>query len=100
MQLLFLFVSFQYNQFNPFMKFSLDSHEECENCLETLTELENIDDDVERQKIQMLKTTDASFAEEVGVESYPALVFFKVILNFFCSISFIFCNSGRCTKSL
>jgi len=53
------------------------SHEECENCLETLTELENIDDDVERQKIQMLKTTDASFAEEVGVESYPALVFFK-----------------------
>jgi len=53
------------------------SHEECENCLETLTELENIDDDVERQKIQMVKTTDASFAEEVGVESYPALVFFK-----------------------
>jgi len=39
--------------------------------------LKNIDDDVERQKIQMLKTTDASFAEEVGVESYPALVFFK-----------------------
>jgi len=53
------------------------SHDECENCLETLTELENIDDDVERQKIQMLKTTDASFAEEVGVETYPALVFFK-----------------------
>eukprot|EP00092_Neocalanus_flemingeri_P014639 GFUD01015795.1.p1 GENE.GFUD01015795.1~~GFUD01015795.1.p1 ORF type:complete len:1842 (+),score=695.57 GFUD01015795.1:98-5623(+) len=53
------------------------SHEECENCLETLTELENIDDDVERQKIQMVKTTDAAFAEEVGIEKYPALVFFK-----------------------
>merc|ERR1719369_1294464 len=52
------------------------SHEECENCLETLTELENIDDDVERQKIKMAKTTDAAFAEEVGVETYPALVFF------------------------
>ena len=39
--------------------------------------MENIDDDVERQKIKMAKTTDASFAEEVGVESYPALVFFK-----------------------
>ena len=25
----------------------------------------------------MSKTTDASFAEEVGVETYPALVFFK-----------------------
>ena len=60
------------------MNVTLDSHEECENCLETLTELENIDDDVERQKIQMVKTTDASFAEEVGVETYPALVFFKV----------------------
>ena len=58
--------------------FIADSHEECENCLETLSELENIDDDVERQKIKMAKTTDASFAEEVGVESYPALVFFKV----------------------
>jgi len=53
------------------------SHEECENCLETLTELENIDDDVERQKIQMVKTTDAAFAEEVGIDKYPALVFFK-----------------------
>ena len=60
------------------LNFLLDSHEECENCLETLTELENIDDDVERQKIKMAKTTDASFAEEVGVETYPALVFFKV----------------------
>ena len=55
-----------------------DSHEECENCLETLSELENVDDDVERQKIKMAKTIDASFAEEVGVESFPALVFFKV----------------------
>ena len=45
--------------------------------METLTELENIDDDVERQKIKMSKTTDASFAEEVGVDTYPALVFFK-----------------------
>jgi len=53
------------------------SHEECENCLDTLTELENIDDDVERQKIKMAKTTDAAFAEEVGVDKYPALVFFK-----------------------
>ena len=25
----------------------------------------------------MVKTTDAAFAEEIGVETYPALVFFK-----------------------
>jgi len=53
------------------------SHEECDNCLETLTELENIDDDVGKQRIAMVKTTDAAFAEEIGVETYPALVFFK-----------------------
>ena len=54
-----------------------DSHEECDSCLETLTELENIDDDVGKQRIAMVKTTDAAFAEEIGVETYPALVFFK-----------------------
>jgi len=53
------------------------SHEECDSCLETLTELENIDDDVGKQRIAMVKTTDAAFAEEIGVETYPALVFFK-----------------------
>ena len=45
--------------------------------METLTELENIDDDVGKQRIAMVKTTDAAFAEEIGVETYPALVFFK-----------------------
>ena len=39
--------------------------------------MENIDDDVGKQRIAMVKTTDAAFAEEIGVETYPALVFFK-----------------------
>ena len=56
----------------------LDSRDECEECLAILTELENIDDDVDRQKIAMIKTTDAEFAAEVGVETFPTLVFFKV----------------------
>ena len=76
MPLLFSFVS-RFKHLDDLDNLSIDSHEECDNCLETLTELENIDDDVERQKIKMAKTTDASFAEEVGVDSYPALVFFK-----------------------
>ena len=77
MPLLSLFVSFLVILDILSFQSIVDSHEECENCLETLTELENIDDDVERQKIKMAKTTDAAFAEEVGVEKYPALVFFK-----------------------
>ena len=35
----------------------LDTREGCEECLSILTELENIDDDVARQKIEMVKTT-------------------------------------------
>jgi hypothetical protein len=60
-----------------------DSREECEECLAILTELENIDDDVDRQKIAMVKTTDPDFAAEVGVETYPSLVFFKVFFFIF-----------------
>jgi hypothetical protein len=33
---------------------------------------------VDRQKIAMVKTTDEEFAAEVGVETFPSLVFFKV----------------------
>ena len=61
-----------------FVAFMSDSHDSCENCLSVLTELENIDDDVGKQKIAMVKTTDAAFAEEVGLDTFPALVFFKV----------------------
>ena len=63
------------------ISFWLDSHDSCDNCLAVLTELENIDDDVGKQKISMVKTTDAAFAEEIGLEEFPALVFFKVIKN-------------------
>jgi len=36
------------------------TREGCEECLSILTELENIDDDVARQKIEMVKTTTLS----------------------------------------
>jgi hypothetical protein len=56
--------------------------------LTILTELENIDDDVDRQKIAMVKTTDEEFAAEVGVETFPSLVFFKVTFNKFNKVFF------------
>merc|ERR1712107_381669 len=57
--------------------FLYSGQDECENCQTILSELENIDDDVQKQNIVMLKTTDKEFAEEIGVESFPSLVFFK-----------------------
>ena len=54
-----------------------DSHEECETCLDVLQALENIDDDAERQEISLVKTTDAEFAESVGISEFPALVFYQ-----------------------
>ncbi len=53
------------------------SHAECDDCLAVLQGLENIDDDVERQGIKMVKTTDEEFASEVGIVDFPGLVFFN-----------------------
>ena len=51
----------------------LDSHENCETCLDVLQALENIDDDADRQNIALFKTTDAEFAEDIGISEFPSL---------------------------
>ena len=51
----------------------LDSHENCETCLDVLQALENIDDDADRQNIALFKTTDAKFAEDIGISEFPSL---------------------------
>ena len=51
----------------------LDSHENCETCLDVLQALENIDDDADRQNIALFKTTDAEFAENIGISEFPSL---------------------------
>ena len=43
------------------IKLFIDTHDGCDDCLAILTELENIDDDVNRQKISMVKTTGKIF---------------------------------------
>ena len=50
-----------------------DSHDNCETCLDVLQALENIDDDAERQNIALVKTTDAEFAEDIGITEFPSL---------------------------
>ena len=56
----------------------VDSQEDCETCLDVLQGLENIDDDAERQDIHLVKTTDAEFAEKMGIEAdeIPSIIYF------------------------
>ena len=45
--------------------------------MDVLQGLENIDDDAQRQNIALVKTTDGEFAESIGIDEFPALVFYK-----------------------
>jgi len=50
---------------------------DCDDCTSILTEIENIDDDLKRQEIKIVKSIDVEFASENGVEQYPAVIFYK-----------------------
>ena len=45
--------------------------------MDVLQALENIDDDADRQNIALVKTTDADFAQTLGISEFPSLVFYK-----------------------
>ncbi|XP_043251155.1 uncharacterized protein LOC122396621 isoform X5 [Colletes gigas] len=49
----------------------------CETCPEILEELETIDDDTDKHGIQFVKSNDAKLAAEIGVFSFPALVYYE-----------------------
>lgn len=46
-------------------------------CPEILAELETIDDDTDKHGIQFVKSNDAKLAAEIGVFSFPALVYYE-----------------------
>nr|XP_023026738.1 uncharacterized protein LOC111514722 [Leptinotarsa decemlineata] len=50
---------------------------ECEECSEILEELETIDDDTDKHGIQFVKSMDAKLASEIGIFSFPALVYYE-----------------------
>lgn len=56
--------------------FSIDD-DKCESCPEILEELETIDDDTDKHGIQFVKSNDAKLAAEIGVFSFPALVYYE-----------------------
>ncbi|XP_076239572.1 hulk isoform X3 [Calliopsis andreniformis] len=51
--------------------------DKCEVCPEILEELETIDDDTDKHGIQFVKSNDAKLAAEIGVFSFPALVYYE-----------------------
>jgi len=42
-----------------------------------LEELETIDDDTDKEGIQFVKSTDSKLASEIGIFSFPALVYYE-----------------------
>ncbi|XP_063985201.1 uncharacterized protein LOC135166658 isoform X2 [Diachasmimorpha longicaudata] len=55
--------------------FFYDEHDE--TCREILDELETIDDDTDKYGIQFVKSNDAKLAAEIGIFSFPALVYYE-----------------------
>ncbi|XP_046832569.1 uncharacterized protein LOC124430289 isoform X1 [Vespa crabro] len=51
--------------------------DDCDTCAEILEELETIDDDTDKHGIQFVKSNDAKLAAEIGVFSFPALIYYE-----------------------
>lgn len=51
--------------------------DKCKECPEILEELETIDDDTDQHDIQFVKSKDAKLASEIGIFSFPALVYYE-----------------------
>lgn len=54
-----------------------DARNRCPTCAASLRELEEIDDDLENAHIEVVKTDDKNVARELGVHTFPALVFYR-----------------------
>lgn len=46
-------------------------------CDDILEELETIDDDTDKHGIQFVKSKDSKLASEIGIFSFPALVYYE-----------------------
>lgn len=58
--------------------FFYDGHAKCPNCGDALSKVEEIDDDIEATGyIEVVKTDDRSVARELGIATFPALVYFR-----------------------
>ncbi|KAG1669120.1 putative protein disulfide-isomerase C1F5.02 [Nymphon striatum] len=51
--------------------------DDCPECDKVIDDLEKIDDDTDQHGIHFVKTDDISMAEELGVTTFPSLVYFE-----------------------
>lgn len=51
--------------------------DDCDDCDEVLEELETIDDDTDQHGIQFVKSKDHKLASDIGIFSFPALVYYE-----------------------
>lgn len=51
--------------------------EDCNTCDDILEELETIDDDTDKHGIQFVKSKDSKLASDIGIFSFPALVYYE-----------------------
>lgn len=55
----------------------LSDNDKCDTCEAILNDLETIDDDTDRHGIQFVKSKDSKLASELGIFSFPALVYYE-----------------------
>merc|ERR1712088_530446 len=51
--------------------------EDCTACDEAIKQLEQIDDDADAVGVMFVKTNEADFAAEYGIDSFPAILYFE-----------------------
>lgn len=51
--------------------------DDCDTCDDVLEELETIDDDTDKYDIQFVKSKDSKLASDIGIFSFPALVYYE-----------------------
>lgn len=57
--------------------YPLTDSEDCDTCDDVLEELETIDDDTDKHGIQFVKSKDSKLASDIGIFSFPALVYYE-----------------------
>lgn len=64
--------------------------EDCDTCDEILEELETIDDDTDKHDIQFVKSKDSKLASDIGIFSFPALVYYETGVPIMYDGEFVF----------
>lgn len=75
-----------------FMEQFLSDNDKCDSCPDILAELETIDDDTDEYGIQFVKSNDIKLAHEIGIFSFPALVYYET------GVPIMY--DGKCLKKL